>query len=172
MATIGPAAGLVDRLRSTFNEYCKIQVGKARLMYDPSAPKMSQAQYLLVCQDCGILEPEGGEAAKEWHMQRDGVRMAQPTGTLPSVMQHPSCTCDTHNSSINAQHTQATWVPRPSTSSSPPTSQSTSTPCPSSTLYGPCQRCPQPLAPMSTSWLLTWQATSPSTPTSHMLGKW
>lgn len=171
MATIGPAAGLVDRLRSTFNEYCKIQVGKARLMYDPSAPKMSQAQYLLVCQDCGILEPEGGEAAKEWHMHCKSEG-SHRNGVLPSVMQYPSCTCNIPNSSTNAQHMQVTWVPRPSTSSSPPTSQSTSTSCPSSTLCGHCQRCPQPLAPTSTSWLLTWQATSPSTPTSHMSGRW
>ncbi|GFH20796.1 plasmid-related protein, partial [Haematococcus lacustris] len=47
-------------LRVAFVEYCKMPVGQGRLHpFDPSAPKMSQSQFIKLLQDIGVAEPEG-----------------------------------------------------------------------------------------------------------------
>ena len=39
--------------------YCKYTVGQGRLTYDESDPKMSSTQFVKLCQDLGLVQPNG-----------------------------------------------------------------------------------------------------------------
>ena len=52
-----------ELVKRTFVNYCKYSVGQGRLTYDENDPKMSSTQFVKLCQDLGLVQPNGERAS-------------------------------------------------------------------------------------------------------------
>ncbi len=77
-------------LRVAYVEYCKVPVGQGRLAFDAAAPKLSQAQFLKLMQDIGVVEPEGARRACRHPPQHCSARA--PPRAPAALASAPSCT--------------------------------------------------------------------------------
>ncbi len=48
-----------ELLKRVFLNYCKYTVGQGRSTFDEAEPKMSSTQYVKLCQDLGLVQPNG-----------------------------------------------------------------------------------------------------------------
>ena len=48
-----------ELVKRTFNNYCMYTVGQGRSTYDENDPKMSSTQFVKLCQDLGLVQPNG-----------------------------------------------------------------------------------------------------------------
>ncbi|GAX77465.1 hypothetical protein CEUSTIGMA_g4909.t1 [Chlamydomonas eustigma] len=57
----GPPEGAESnaQIKRTFINYCKYTVGQGRLNFDENDPKMSSTQFVKLCQDLGLVQPNG-----------------------------------------------------------------------------------------------------------------
>lgn len=49
-------------MKKVFLNYCKYTVGQGRSTYDENDPKMSSTQFVKLCQDLGLVQPNGEHA--------------------------------------------------------------------------------------------------------------
>jgi hypothetical protein len=57
----GPPEGAENNvhIKRTFINYCKYTMGQGRLNFDENDPKMSSTQFVKLCQDLGLVQPNG-----------------------------------------------------------------------------------------------------------------